>query len=121
MSSLRVVDVALDPRSGGTNAIYTYLPTPKTSVGDAVLVSLGNRQVLGYAIGFRDVTPEILGFDPVHLKPVVGIVSGLQIPSPIMAADEAQLTIAPWLSRRCGIAAWLRNHGALRLMAMVWR
>ena len=86
MSSLRVVDVALDPRSGGTNAIYTYLPTEKVQVGDAVLVSLGNRQLLGYAIAFRDVTAETLGFDPIHLKPIAGIVSGLQIPAPIMAA-----------------------------------
>jgi primosomal protein N' (replication factor Y) len=86
MELLRVVDVALDPRSGGTNAIYTYLPTSKVQVGDAVLVSLGNRQLLGYAIGFRDVTEETLGFDTVHLKPIAGIVAGLQIPAPIMAA-----------------------------------
>jgi primosomal protein N' (replication factor Y) len=86
MSSLRVVDIALDPRSGGTNAIYSYLPTASVKVGDAILAPLGNRQVLGYAIGFREVTAEMLGFDPASLKVISGIVSGLQIPAPIMEA-----------------------------------
>lgn len=86
MVSIRVVDIALDPRSGGANAIYSYLPSHGVQVGDAILVPLGNRQVLGYAIGFRDVTAETLGFDPVHLRPIAGVVAGLQIPAPIMEA-----------------------------------
>lgn len=86
MSSLRVVDIALDPRSGGANAIYTYLPIDGIQVGDAILAPLGNRQILGYAIGFRQVTAETLGFDPSHLRPVAGVVAGLQIPKPIMEA-----------------------------------
>lgn len=86
MDSLRVVDVALDPRSGGADAIYSYLPTPEVQVGDAVLAPLGNRQILGYAIGFRQVDEATLGFDPKHLKPVAGVVAGLQIPPPIMEA-----------------------------------
>ncbi len=86
MEQFRVVDIALDPRSGGADAIYSYLPSAEVQVGDAVLAPLGNRQILGYAIGFRDVDSESLGFDPIHLKRISGTVSGLQIPTPIMEA-----------------------------------
>ncbi|MBI1332452.1 MAG: primosomal protein N' [Armatimonadetes bacterium] len=84
MSSFRVVDVAIDPRSGGADAIYSYLPAGNVQVGDAVLAPLGHRQILGYAIGFRDVDEQSLGFDPAHLRPVAGVVAGLQIPTAIM-------------------------------------
>ena len=86
METIRIVDIALDPRSGGANAIYSYLPIDRVQVGDAILAPLGNRQILGYAIGFRDVTAETLGFDPKHLRPIAGVVAGLQIPQPIMEA-----------------------------------
>lgn len=85
MSALiQVLDVALDPRSGGSEAIYSYLPIPGVRIGDAVIVPLGNRQLMGYVIGQRTVTEESLGFDPKHLRPANSIVDGLRIPDPVM-------------------------------------
>ena len=85
-AQIQVVDVALDPRSGGSDASYSYLPIPGLQVGDAVLVPLGNRQLMGYAIGARSTTEEDLGFDSKHLRPVSGIVEGLRVPAPVLKA-----------------------------------
>lgn len=120
--TIRVVDVALDPRAGGSDAIYSYLPILGLQPGDAVLVPLGNRQLMGYAIGLRDTTEEDLGFDPKHLRPVSGIVDGLRIPTPIFntvhhVAQEylcpipAALTVAtpPGVKDRL-LPVWLRTQ-----------
>lgn len=87
-STVRVVDVAIDPRTGGSEAIYSYLPVPGLQAGDAVIVSLGNRQILGYALGFRVVDEETLGFSTSLLKPVVDRIDGLTIPTPVLKTAE---------------------------------
>ena len=79
---IRVVDVALDPRNGGSEAVYTYRATPGLSVGEAVFVPLGPRIALGFVV--RDYTSdeETLGF---KLRDVAGRVDGLALPPQLIA------------------------------------
>lgn len=84
--TLRVVDVAIDSRAGGGEAIWTYRPLTDIEVGDAVLVPLGVRWVIGFAIGFRTVTEEELGFSFRALRPVRQVVEGVGLPPPVVEA-----------------------------------
>ncbi len=83
---LLVADVALDPRSGGRDALFTYRAEPRMAVGDAVLVAVGRREVMGVIVDLRTVRPEDLGFKPELLKDVAGVVEGLHIPLPVVEA-----------------------------------
>jgi primosomal protein N' (replication factor Y) (superfamily II helicase) len=104
-----VVDVVLDVRAGGAGAVYTYLlraaslpPAHPHSaarpddvqLGDAVLVPLGNRPVLGYALAIRELDPSCL---PYELKAVIGKVEGLSIPVALVQLifHVAQTTLSP--------------------------
>lgn len=80
MSQVRVADVALDPRSVGADAIYTYRAEADTRIGDAVFVPLGTRNALGFVVGLYDATEAKLGFPFARLKPIAGTVEGLALP-----------------------------------------
>ena len=84
-----VADVALDPRTSGSDAIYTYHADSKMSVGDAVIVPLGPRTVLGFVVELREVDEHDLGFPFSALKPVQGAVRGLSIPASVMSIARA--------------------------------
>ena len=77
MPAVRVVDVALDPRNGGSEAVYTYRATPGLSVGEAVFVPLGPRIALGFVVRDYTSSEEVLGF---KLRDVAGRVEGLALP-----------------------------------------
>lgn len=82
-----VVEVAVSPRDGGADAIYTYRCGPDgAAVGDAFIVPLGSREVLGFALSVRTATDEELGFGAERLRVAEQRVAGLTIPAPIVEA-----------------------------------
>ncbi len=88
MSSVLVADVALDPRSVGADAIYTYLADESQALGDAVIVPIGTRSALGFIIAKRLVTERELGFPIEKLKPVNGTVEGLSLPPALIKLGQ---------------------------------
>lgn len=99
METRRIVDVALDPRTGGSDAIYSYSAEPVNgsapALGDAVMVPLGNRPMLGYVIQARTITEAELGFPFDALKPIRDIVSGFRVPTALL--DLVQWVAAEYL------------------------
>lgn len=77
----KVVDVILDVKTAGSRAQYSYLAPTRCTVGDAVLVPLGTRRVLGYVINDNVQTD----LDPSKIKPVVAIIENLRLPAPLVA------------------------------------
>ncbi|MBX7135989.1 MAG: primosomal protein N' [Fimbriimonadaceae bacterium] len=65
---LLVAEVALDSRTGGTEAIYTYRATESTKVGEAYMVPLGSRTVMGYVVETRETPASELGFPESRLR-----------------------------------------------------
>ncbi len=84
MSSLTVCDVALDPRKGGSEAVWTYRSEPDLSVGDAVIVPLGTRTELGYVLKIYNTTEAALGFPFKALRSISSRVSGLSLPAELV-------------------------------------
>ncbi|HSI72921.1 MAG TPA: hypothetical protein VK934_07065, partial [Fimbriimonas sp.] len=84
MPKLRVADVALDPRSGGAEALYTYRADESTAVGDAVYVPLGTRSAMGFVAAVYEATESDLGFSFERLKPLSGAIEGLSLPEPVV-------------------------------------
>jgi primosomal protein N' (replication factor Y) (superfamily II helicase) len=81
---LTVLDVAIEPRSGGGDSVWTYAADERTHPGDAVFVPLGRRPTLGYVLRRREIAPEDLGFPLAQLKPVTDRVAGLSLPPSIL-------------------------------------
>ena len=90
----RVVDVALDPRNGGAEAVYTYRWSPGLAVGEAVFVPLGPRIALGFVVRDHTVDEQALGFD---LRDVAGRVDGLRLPAQLieLCREVAEDTLSP--------------------------
>ncbi|MCW5941350.1 MAG: primosomal protein N' [Fimbriimonadaceae bacterium] len=85
--SILVVDVAVSPRDGGTDAVYTYRCGPDgATVGDAFIVPLGSREVLGFAVAVRRTNEAELGFGFGRLRVADQRVAGLSVPEPIVEA-----------------------------------
>ncbi|MGV3617346.1 MAG: replication restart helicase PriA [Fimbriimonas sp.] len=124
MPAARVADVALDPRSGGAEALYTYRVDTPLAVGEAVFVPLGNRNALGFVTAVYDATEEELGFPFSGLKPVTGRVEGLALPPAVVdlcrfVAEETlcPLPVAMGAATPPGVrdrlvTAWTRVEGA---------
>lgn len=85
---LRVIDLVIEAKLGGQDAVYTYLWDDRAKIGDAYLAPLGARQVLGYVARIRDVHPADLGFPADRLRKLFSRVNGLSIPAPVMKAIE---------------------------------
>lgn len=93
MDRLRVADVALDPRAGGSEAVYTYRAEGDVRVGDVRFVPIGNRPALGIVTAVYDATEEELGFGFASLKAIGDAVENLRLPEPVVelarfAAEE---------------------------------
>ena len=93
MEHARVADIAIDPRSGGAEALYTYRVDADCAVGDAFFVPLGTRWALGFAVAVYDATEESLGFPLSSLREVQSRVDNLSLPGPLVelakfVADE---------------------------------
>ena len=84
MSTVRVADVAIDPRTGGAEALYTYEVDESVSVGDAVFVSVGVRTNLGFVTSVYNANETELGFPITSLKQILGKVQGLSLPSSVV-------------------------------------
>ncbi len=84
MSTVRVADVAIDPRTGGAEALYTYSVDDNVTVGDAVFVSVGPRTNLGFVTSVYDASEEDLGFPFKNLKAILGRVQGLSLPAAVV-------------------------------------
>ncbi|MCB0826955.1 MAG: primosomal protein N' [Armatimonadetes bacterium] len=95
--TVRVVDVGLDSRLAGSEAIYSYLAAPDAAIGQAVFVPLGPRRTLGYILDIREVTEEELGFPLSRLRPTGDVVQGISLPEQTVALVKqvAQQTLAP--------------------------
>ncbi len=95
---LTLAEVALEARTGGTEAIYTYRLDFAANVGDALIVPLGSRTVLGYAIRVFHAEEVDLGFPVSSLRPAKERVIGFSVPPEILAlvrhtADQTLSTI----------------------------
>lgn len=101
-SAAGVVDVVLDVRTAGADAIYTYLTDTELAAGSAVLVPLGNRNVLGYVLdGEAAKCDEQIDID--RLRSVLSIAPELSIPPELtdlvmFIAREYQCTLSVALS-----------------------
>jgi len=79
-----VVEVAIPPREGGTDAIFTYA-SDDAVVGDALFVPLGNREALGYVVAAHRLDEAELGFSFSRLRQAGEPVAGLGVPEAIVA------------------------------------
>jgi len=94
--TLRVADVAIDPRSGGSEAIFTYRADAGLAVGDACFVPLGNRATLGFVTDVYEATEEELGFSFDSLRGIEEKVDNLSLPAPLI--DLAKFASREYLS-----------------------
>jgi len=85
VSVVRVADVALDPRSGGAEAVYTYRADDDTQIGQAYFVPLGARPALGYVTAVYDATESELGFSLDSLRSLEGRIDNLALPAQLIA------------------------------------
>ncbi len=84
MSTERVADVAIDPRSGGAEALYTYRVDGNLSIGDAVYIPLGTRTNLGFVTNIYEATEQDLGFSFKNLRSILGTIQGLSLPRSVI-------------------------------------
>lgn len=97
MVPIRVADVALDHRTGGAEAIFTYLADEGLAKGDAVFVPLGPRSELGFVTRVYEATESELGFPVAQLRRINGRVEGLSLPAEVVDLCDfvAQETLTP--------------------------
>jgi primosomal protein N' (replication factor Y) len=81
---VRVADVAIDPRTGGAEALYTYAVEEQVLPGDAVFVPVGPKTNLGFVTSVYDTTEADLGFPLKSLRPIQSRVVGLSMPPQIV-------------------------------------
>lgn len=81
---ISVAQVAMDPRSVGSDALYSYRAWADLKVGEAVIVPLGNRPVLGFVTEISEMSEEDLGFPIAKMKEPVSRVQGLRIPPSVI-------------------------------------
>lgn len=89
---LRVADVLLDANSAGGDAEFTYEAGSDAEVGQARLVTLAGRSVLGFVRAVREVAESDLCFDPVKLRRLGPLVPGLTLPMQLMELVEEVAT-----------------------------
>ena len=95
MDRVWVADVALDPRTGGSDAIYTYRADESVRVGEARFVPIGNRPTLGTVIDVYLADEKALGFEFESLKTLGDRVSNLSLPTALV--DLAEFVSAEYL------------------------
>jgi primosomal protein N' (replication factor Y) len=78
------MDITFDPRTVGVESTYTYAAGPDVRAGDAFIVPLGSRQLMGYALRVYEADEDILGFPVSALKPPESAVRGLGLPAPLV-------------------------------------
>jgi primosomal protein N' (replication factor Y) (superfamily II helicase) len=76
-----LADVAFDPRTSTSDQLFSYLPLTGQKIGDAVFVSLGKRQIVGYVVALREVSVNSLKYEA---KPIDSLIEGLHLPSVVV-------------------------------------
>jgi len=119
MSLIRIAEVGIEARVGGADAVYSYRADETLVVGQAVIVPLGSRQVLGIVLDVRSVQPGDLGFDAAKLKAIAGVVRNVRVPPEVVALlhSIAKHTISP-ISQAVALAI---PPGMRRRMTCEWR
>jgi primosomal protein N' (replication factor Y) len=79
-----VADIAVDARSGGTEAVWTYKLNGPAKEGDAFFVPLGSRAVIGFAVRVYEASEGSLEFPLRQLRSVLDKVEGLALPEPVL-------------------------------------
>ncbi len=94
---VQIADVGIDSRSAGSEAVYSYRASASTRLGEAYVVPLGARRVLGFVVGLRSVRPEDLGFPVSLLKDLGDRVEGVDLPQETisLAREVARQTLTP--------------------------
>jgi primosomal protein N' (replication factor Y) len=82
---VRVADVALDPRSGGSDSVFTYRADAHAKVGQARFVTVGKRTVLGFITKLYDADEPELGFE---LRPLGESIENLSLPERVVDLAE---------------------------------
>ncbi|HZH98883.1 MAG TPA: hypothetical protein VEX38_07920, partial [Fimbriimonadaceae bacterium] len=85
---LELVDVAVEARSGGGDAVWTYGAGVPLAVGDAVLVPLGTRSVVGFVLRSYSAQASELSFPRKSLRFVHERISGLSLPEGVLRAVQ---------------------------------
>ena len=88
MDRVRVANVALDPRAGGADAVFTYRADAAAKVGDARFVTVGNRPVMGYVTAVFEATEDQLGFKFDTLRELGEEVANLSLPKSAVELAE---------------------------------
>lgn len=89
MSTLvQVLQIAIDARTGGTEATYTYRDPGGYELGQAVLVPLGPRQVIGFIVERKSIAAEDLEFPVTSLRSPLAPVSDVILPNVIIQLVE---------------------------------
>ncbi len=96
MDRIRVADVALDPRAGGAEAVFTYRADESVKVGEARFVPIGNRPVLGIVTAVYEATEADLGFGFLALKELGEAIGNLSLPESLV--DLAKFVASEYLS-----------------------
>ncbi len=81
---MRVADVAIDPRTGGAEALYTYAAVGSVAPGDAVFVPVGPKTNLGFVTAVYDADEQTLGFPIGRLRAIQAQVVGLSLPEKVI-------------------------------------
>lgn len=81
---VRVIDVVVDARQGGGDRVWTYACEGLAEPGDAFLVPLGPRSVMGICTAVYEATEEDLGFPIGQLRSVLNRILGLSLPPPLL-------------------------------------
>lgn len=80
---VRVAEVVLDAKSGGGEGPFTYRLETAATRGDAVLVPLGARLVLGTIWRVFEATEADLGFPFAKLRGIHTVIESLRYPGPL--------------------------------------
>lgn len=89
MSTLvSVLDVAMDARTGGSEATYTYADPGGYELGQCLMVPLGPRSVIGFVVGKRTIPAEDLDFPVTSLRKPLAPVADVLLPAPLMEMVE---------------------------------
>src|SRR5579872_7437710 len=92
-----VADVAIHPKSGGGDRVFTYLVESEVQPGAAFFVPVGTRTELGFVTDCYQADAETLGFPLENLRPVSSTVEGLSLPPVLikLAKFVAEDTLCP--------------------------
>src|ERR1019366_2257791 len=83
-SGVLVVDIAIHPKSGGGDRVFTYQIDRRVEPGAAYFVPVGPRTELGFVTACYMADEEALGFPLANLRPVTSAVEGLSLPSSLV-------------------------------------